>query len=162
MNTGISSTRLAAIHLAASMRHTMEKRRDFSTGKRRDICPSRDHIPLPSFAPCVDPSTDTSYLITGHKPPGAGHGRRVARALSPLATRFPLVNHGKPYIIGKQKERKRMGSVVVVALDSRRVMQAAPLRGCINRRERFVRDGSRRTTKEAADQWTVFSRRLRP
>lgn len=97
-----------AIHLAAARAGTMGRGARFFR-ERRDICsPVADRGWLPPSAPRILP-TDTSYLITGHKSgngDGEDGGSDVARTLSP-STRFPLVNHGKPYVIGKQRARAR-------------------------------------------------------
>jgi len=62
--------------------------------EKRYICGVSELLLAASY-----PSTDTSYLITGHKSPGERSGGTAPSR----AARFPLVNHGKPYIIGKQR-----------------------------------------------------------
>jgi len=70
------------------------ERRDFSTKSAISASPRTT-----LFLAASDSSIDTSYLITGHKSPGErSYGIAPSRA-----ARFPLVNHGKPYIIGKQR-----------------------------------------------------------
>lgn len=68
--------------------------------EKRDICGVGEpacHPPSRYFGSFH--RTDTSYLITGHKSPGERSGGTAPSR----AVRFPLVNHGKPYIIGKQR-----------------------------------------------------------
>lgn len=74
----------------------------------------------------------------------------MRRALS-CYQRFPLVNHGKPYIIDKQRAYgvRHRGAWLSV--------RNAASGGCINRRERFVRGWPVQRRKNNDRDRTIFS-----